>query len=111
MISTQDIPGEMQSEPVVGPGKETTIFSIPIGRLGLLSRLLISGACGFIAFLGTFFLAIIGVAIYDSATGKSLANLNVAYLYIAAPVGIAALLISLTYLISAWARGRISSAS
>lgn len=102
-ISNQPLSG--RAEP-----KETTIFSIPIGRLGFFSRVLISGACGFLVFLGTFFLAIIGVSIYDSATGKSMANLNIAYLYIAAPVGILALLASLTWLMTGWARRKLSSA-
>ncbi len=89
---------------------ETTIFSIPIGRLGLFSRILMGGACGFIVFFVTFFLAIIGVAIYDSAHGVSITNLNIAYLYIAAPVGIFATVASLSYLIVAWARRKFSSA-
>ncbi len=88
---------------------ETTIFSIPIGKLGLFSRILMGGACGFIVFFVTFFLAIIGVAIYDAVHGTSLTNLNIAYLYIAAPVGIFAMLASLAYLIGAWARRKISS--
>jgi hypothetical protein len=66
------------------------------------------GACGFIAFFVTFFFAIIGVAIYDSATGRSLQNLNISYLYIAAPVGMLALLVSLGYLLTSWARRKIS---
>ena len=68
--------------------KEVTIFSIPIGRLGLLSSFLMGGATGFIAFFITFFLAIVGVMIYDSATGTSMLNLNISYRYIAAPVGV-----------------------
>ena len=44
------------------PGNnEATIFKIPIGKLGLLSSLLMGGACGFIVFFVTFFLAIIGM--------------------------------------------------
>lgn len=89
--------------------KETIVFGIPIGRLGLISRLLIGGACGFIAFLVTFFLAIIGVIIYDKATGTSLLNLDIAYKEIAAPVGILVMVGSLIYLIGAWARRKFSS--
>ena len=80
--------------------KDSTIFKIPIGRLGLLSSLLVGGVCGFLVFFVTFFLAIIGVAIYDSATGTSMLNLNISYLYIAAPVGIFAMLVSMTYLLT-----------
>ena len=107
MISAQNA-SEVRPPLMAGP-KETTIFSIPIGRLGLISRLMMGGACGFIVFFVTFVFAIIGVAIYDSSTGASLANLNVAYLYIAAPVGIFAMVASLTYLISGWVRRKISS--
>jgi hypothetical protein len=89
---------------------ESTVFGVPIGKLGLLSRLAMAGACGFLVFFVTFFFAIIGVAMYDMAAGKSLVNLNIAYLYIAAPVGILALLISLIYLVGGWARHKISSA-
>lgn len=97
----------------VSPGsgkKDVTIFKIPIGRLGLLSCLLMGGVCGFLAFFVTFFLAIIGVTIYDSATRTSMLNLNISYLYIAAPVGIFAMLISLTYLLALWARRKLSDA-
>ena len=91
-------------------GKETTIFRVPIGRLGFFTRVMISGACGFIVFFVAFVLAIIGVSIYDSVNGISMANLNIAYLYIAAPVGILTLVASLTYLIGGWARSKFSGA-
>jgi hypothetical protein len=90
--------------------KETTIFRVPIGRLGLLSRVMVSLACGFITFFVAFVLAILGVAIYDSVKGISIANLNIAYLYIAAPAGIAVLLASFIYLVGAWVRGKFHSA-
>lgn len=90
--------------------KEATVFGVPIGRLGLLTRIMMSAACGFIVFFIAFVLAIIGVSIYDSAKGISLANLNIAYLYIAAPIGILTLLASLTYLVTSWARQKFSRA-
>lgn len=88
--------------------QETTFFRIPIGKLGLLTRLMIAGACGFIAFFVTFFLAIVGVMIYDKSTGTSLLNLDIAYKEIAAPVGILVMLASLIYLVGAWARRKLS---
>ncbi len=90
--------------------KEVTIFKIPIGKLGLLSSLLIGGACGFLVFFATFFLAIVGVVIYDAATGTSMLNLDISYRYIAAPVGILAMLVSLTYLLTVWVRRKLSGA-
>ena len=84
------------------------MFKIPIGRLGLIASLLMGGASGFIAFLLTFFLAIIGMVIYDSAAGKSMLNLDISYRYIAAPVGILVMAISLSYLIAVWARRKLA---
>lgn len=107
MIGTQNI-SAISSSNNIGQN-ETTLFSIPIGRLGLLSRLLISGACAFMVFLTTFFLAIVGVSIYDHIHGISIENLNIAYLYIAAPVGILAMLVCLLYLVGDWARNKFSA--
>ena len=90
--------------------KEATIFQIPIGKLGLLSSLLMGGACGFIVFFATFFLAIVGMMIYDAATGTSMLNLDISYRYVAAPVGILAMAVSLTYLLTVWVRRKISGA-
>lgn len=87
---------------------DTTVFGVPIGKLGLIASILIGAASGMIVFFVTFVLAIIGVAIYDSATGRSLLNLNISYLYIAAPVGVLALLVTIGYLLTKWARRRIS---
>ena len=67
MISAQNASSGFASNMAIQ--KESTIFSIPIGRLGFInSRLMIGGACGFLAFFVTFFFAIIGVSIYDNAT-------------------------------------------
>ncbi len=93
------------------PGNnDATIFKIPIGKLGLLSSLLMGGACGFIVFFVTFFLAIIGMTIYDAATHTSMLNLDISYRYIAAPVGLLAVAISVTYLLTVWVRRKISGA-
>jgi hypothetical protein len=91
-------------------GNEVTIFRVPIGRLGLLSILLMGGACGFIVFFVTFFLAIVGMTIYDAATNTSMLNLDITYRYIAAPVGLLAMAISLAYLLTVWARRKMSGA-
>ncbi len=92
------------------PKKDVTIFQIPIGKLGLLSSLLMGGACGFIVFFATFFLAIVGMMIYDAATHTSMLNLDISYRYIAAPVGLLAMAISLTYLLTVWIRRKMSGA-
>lgn len=101
----------MAADVSAGSGeKDVTIFKIPIGKLGLLSILLMGGACGFIVFFVTFFLAIVGVMIYDAATGTSMLNLTICYRYIAAPVGIFAMALSLTYLLTVWAKRKLSGA-
>jgi hypothetical protein len=108
MIGAQDV-SELSPASDMGR-KETTVFRVPIGRLGLLSRLMVSIACGFITFFLAFVLAILGVAIYDSVKGISIENLNIAYVYIAAPVGAVVLLASLIYLVGAWVRGKFQNA-
>jgi hypothetical protein len=90
-----------------GRQSDTTIFGVPIGRLGLIASILMGAASGMIVFFVTFVLAIVGVAIYDSATGRSLQNLNISYLYIAAPIGVLALLVTMGYLLTKWARRKI----
>lgn len=88
-----------------------TVFRIPIGKLGLFPRVLLGGACGFVVFFIAFFFSIVGVAIFDSATGRSIQNLSISYLYIAAPVGVLAILIFEGYLIASWARRRLRGAA
>mgnify|MGYP001547816760 CR=1 FL=1 len=106
MMSAQNISGITPAN--VAQQNEAAIFGIPIGRLGLISRLMIGGASGLIVFFIAFVLAIVGVSIYDSVAGISITNLNIAYLYIAAPIGILATLASLTYLIVGWTRQKFS---
>ncbi|MGB8478137.1 MAG: hypothetical protein WCE63_04755 [Acidobacteriaceae bacterium] len=107
MTNAQNIAANAPHDPV---RKEVTIFKIPIGKLGLLSSLLMGGACGFIVFFATFFLAIVGMTIYDAATGTSMLNLDISYRYIAAPVGLLAMAISLSYLLTVWVRRKMSGA-
>ena len=105
MTNVQNIVAHVSGAP---KKRDVTIFKIPIGKIGLLSSLLMGGACGFLVFFATFFLAIVGVTIYDSATGTSMLNLNISYRYIAAPVGLIAMAVSLTYLLTVWARRKLS---
>ncbi len=87
---------------------EATLFGIPIGRFGFFSSLLVSVASGFIAFFFTTFCAIFGVMIYDGAHHLPMQNLNISYRFIAAPVGLAAMLFSLAYLLSLWIRRKLA---
>ena len=108
MTSTQNI-FELSTTNAPEP-KETTVFGLRIGRLGLFPRVLMTGACAFIAFFVAFLLGIIGVSIFDSVKGISITNLNDAYLYIAGPVGIVAFGACAIYLIGGWARAKFSRA-
>ncbi|MEO6965110.1 MAG: hypothetical protein ABI076_04335 [Acidobacteriaceae bacterium] len=90
---------------------DATVFNIPIGKLGLPGSLLISVTFACISFFFACFLSIVGVTIYDAATGKSLQNLAISYQYIAAPVGVVALFVSLVYLLSIWIRHKFSHAA
>jgi hypothetical protein len=93
----------------IEPANDATFMGIPIGRLGLLPRLLMSGACGFIAFFIAFLFGILGFVIYDSMTGASMNNLDRAYLDVGAPAGIVVLIASLLFLLGGWARQKVSA--
>ncbi len=92
---------------VTGP-KETIVFGVPIGKLGLLTSTMIGVACGLLVFFVAFFFAIVGMVIYDASTRTSMANLNLAYRDIAAPIGLLAMLVCLTYLVAGWARRKFT---
>ena len=44
------------------------LFGVPLGELGLFSRLLIGAATAFAAFFAATFLGIVGIMIYNSTT-------------------------------------------
>ncbi|HUZ04728.1 MAG TPA: hypothetical protein VMU62_05180 [Acidobacteriaceae bacterium] len=102
----------MHTPPNAGvPSAETndaTFFGIPVGRFGFFSSLLLSAATGFMAFFLTTFCSIFGVMLYDGIHHLSLQNLNISYKFIAAPVGLTALLFSLAYLLSLWVRRKLA---
>ncbi len=87
---------------------DATFFGIPIGQFGFFSSLLLSAATGFMAFFLTTFCSIFGVMLYDGIHHLSLQNLNISYKFIAAPVGLTALLFSLAYLLSLWVRRKLA---
>ncbi len=88
--------------------KDATFFGIPIGRFGFFSSLLLSAASGFMAFFLTTFFSIFGVMIYDGLHHLSLQNLNISYRFIAAPVGLTAMLFSLAFLMNLWIRRKLA---
>lgn len=91
-----------------GEAKDATIFGIPVGRLGLLSCMVLGVATGLLAFVIALFFAIVGVTIYDAASGTSMANLTITYRDIAAPAGVLVMLVSLVYLFTIWVRHKFA---
>ena len=87
---------------------EPTFFGIPLGRFGFFSSLLLSASAGFLTFFLATFCSIFGVIVYDSLHHLSLQNLSISYKFIAAPIGLTAMLISLAYLMSLWIRRKLA---
>jgi hypothetical protein len=76
-------------------------FGIPLGSFGLFASLLLSFSLGFIAFFASCFASIIGILIYNGA-GHHAVNFADSYRYIALPVGLAVLAISLVFFVGLW---------
>lgn len=83
------------------------IFGVQFGDFGLFATLLLSFSLGFLAFFATCFFAIFGILIYNSA-GHHM-NFADSYRYIALPVGLAVLAVSLIVLLGFWLRRKLSS--
>ena len=82
-------------------------FGIQFGDFGLFATILLSFSLGFLAFFATCFVAIFGILIYNSA-GHHNMNFADSYRYIALPVGLAVLAISLIVLFGFWLRRKLS---
>jgi len=81
-------------------------LGIRLGDFGLFATLLLSLSLGFAAFFATCFVAIIGILFYNSAGHH--VNFADSYRYIALPVGLTVLAISLVMLLSFWLRRKLS---
>ncbi len=82
-------------------------FGIQFGDFGLFATILLSFSLGFMAFFATCFVAIFGILIYNSA-GHHNMNFADSYRYIALPVGLAVLAVSLIVLLGFWLRRKLS---
>lgn len=87
-----------------GPSK---FLGVQIGSFGLFGALVMSFALAITAFFGTCFVAIFGILIYNGA-GHHL-DFADSYQYIALPVGLAVLAVSLIVLISLWLRTKFGN--
>jgi hypothetical protein len=82
-------------------------FGIQVGNFGFFATLLLSFSLGFMAFFGTCFLAILGILFYNSSGHHSI-NLADSYRYVALPVGLIVLAVSLVTLLGFWLRRKLS---
>lgn len=88
-------------------GGQSRFLGIQIGSFGLFGALVMSFALAITAFFGTCFIAIFGILIYNGA-GHHI-DFADSYQYIALPVGLAVLAVSLIVLISLWLRTKFTS--
>lgn len=87
---------------------EQTFFSIPVGRLGWFSSLLIGMASGFAAFFAATFLAILTLLVLNS-TGHTL-DYALSYKRIGLPAGLFVGVVALGYLGALWVRRKLRRA-
>ncbi len=92
-----------------GNPNQDRLFGIPLGELGLFSSLLIGTATGFIAFFAGTFLAIVGILVYNTATHGTV-DFAYSYRRVGLPVGIATLVLSLSYLGTLWVKRKLRPA-
>ena len=82
------------------------IFGIPFGELGLFATVLFSVALAFASFFAVTFFSIFAILIYNTA-GHHAVDFADAYKWIAFPVGVVVLLLSLTTLGFFWIRRKV----
>jgi hypothetical protein len=83
-------------------------FGIQFGDFGLFATILLSFSLGFLSFFATCFVAIFSILIYNSA-GHHNMNFADSYRYIALPVGLGVLAVSLIVLLGFWLRRKLSA--
>lgn len=96
----------MRAQSTASPGNGK-VFGIPLGDFGLFSSLLLSLALGFIAFFASAFFAIFGILIYNGI-GHHSVNFADSYKFIALPVGLTILVLSLLLFGTLWIRRKTS---
>jgi hypothetical protein len=79
------------------------LFGVPLGDFGLFASLLLSFSLGFMAFFASCFVSILGILIYNN-TGHHAMDFADSYRYIALPVGLVVLAISLAIFLGMWLR-------
>jgi hypothetical protein len=88
------------------PAADGRIFGIPFGDLGLFATVLFSFALAFTSFFATTFVSIFAILFYNTA-GHHTVDLADAYKWIALPVGLVVLAVSLVTLGFFWIRRKV----
>jgi hypothetical protein len=79
------------------------LFGVPMGDLGWFTSVLMGAAVGFAGFFAATFCGIMGILIYNSATHHAV-DFADSYKFIGLPVGIAVMVLSLTYFGTLWVK-------
>lgn len=83
------------------------IFGVPVSGLSLFPSILISLACGFIAFFGTTFLGILAGLIVLMA-GHTFTAFDVTYKIYGLTAGLIVFAVVFSYLMTLWVRDKVS---
>jgi hypothetical protein len=83
------------------------LFGIPVGRLSLFQSVLMATAFGFMVFFASCFVAIFSLLFYNEF-GHHTVDMADAYLYVAFPLGVLALVVALAVMVGLWVRRKVS---
>ncbi|HZY73672.1 MAG TPA: hypothetical protein VFE22_11245 [Edaphobacter sp.] len=84
-------------------------FGIPVDAFGLFTTVLMSCTVAVAAFFAATFSGIVGLLVYRAATGR-MPDFSITYKWVGLPVGIAVLVLTLSYLGTLWVRRKLQSA-
>lgn len=102
---TLETPAHSATHPRVAPSRGR-IFGIPFGDFGLFATLLFSFALAFASFFATTFVSIFAILFYNTA-GHHAVDFADAYKFIALPVGLVVLAVTLAVLGFFWIRRKV----
>jgi uncharacterized membrane protein YphA (DoxX/SURF4 family) len=87
----------------LGQDGQGRLFGVPLGKLGLFSRLLIGAATAFAAFFAATFLGIVGIMVYNTSTHHTV-DYALSYERGGLVVGILTLVVAWGFLGTQWVR-------
>ena len=83
------------------------VLGIPLGDLGLFPSLFLALAFGFMAFFASCFLAIVSLLVWNTATHGHISYADT-YRYVAAPTGLAVLVMGMVFVTGSWLRRKFA---